>query len=305
MSKYTTIYELTVNDKKYYIHPYIIKKCKFLDELCNKHHDTNIHITVHNMIVDFDVILTVLYDNDLGDYTTNEYINILNTLDHLHYTNHEITKQIIDKIKLTIDTFDDIINLNIKHAHKNDLVRYYFDNIYFSFRDEYKLDEIIKFIDHHHIMDHDVYNELIHRIALKIDTLNTLYSLNIQKQHKVNVLKKYLEIYTKNNKININHTIYLHEHKFDHKFEQIVEDQKIPLQYFEYSKETENIDCPDVIKFLDGLNIKIQDYKILFYHNEFNVIINNEEIGVSLSPLHLHEYLYTYALPILLERMDK
>lgn len=163
------------------------------------------------IVADFDIILMVLYEDDLGDYAPETYVKILNTLDYLCYTTTSIITKIVHKITPCITDFSQIVDLPIDNAHKIHLINHFIYTVYDKNPSSYTLGTLISFynliaasIYPPHELDTDTHYDLIlNRMARKIYDLDTLLSLPIKKIDKIVCMQHYLNIYTSENVIEL------------------------------------------------------------------------------------------------------
>lgn len=306
MSKYSTIYELNINNKKYYVHKYILEKCQTLINFVELIPNNNVlHFDIPNLTIDFDLILTILYENkmDNNEYNSNDYIKIINTLDYLCYNNKEFITTLLHKIKPAIYSFFQIINLNIDDAHKGILINHFIDNIYSD--EKYISEDVIIYLNFLHLMDTQLKDKIFKCIALKIDSIDTINNLALQILYKNILLKYYIVKYSSHKKIIIK------VHEFSNKFEQ-KDDNLNNLKILQFYQDPEthqgfHIDCSDIPNFLNGLKINFNNYTLRYFDNKMSLYINKEYIGrVSkyqnyINIFYVNEILQSYAISQLIK----
>jgi len=310
MSKYSSIYELHINQKKYYVHKHILERCQTLNNLLELSEENVLLIDIPNLNIDFNIILTILYENKLDDkHTPNEYIAIINTLDYLCYVDKTFVMNLVYELRPLITNFDEIRNLHIDYYHKHILIDHFIETIYDYHKCEYNFDDIFRVYTYSQQMNEKLIDKIIKRIALKVNSIDVINNIDMIQSRKNILLKHYLAVYTSENKIIIRNRYNSIEQEIQSNYKK--RDDPPDSQYMilgidcckslqtYVNPETHQgvcIDCPDIVKFLNDVNVKFNGYKLLLEHKKFSLYIDKDFIGASSEKINIHELLQTYAL---------
>jgi len=309
MSKYAFIYELHINDHKYYVHKHILERCQIFVDMLEINQTNIFQYDIHNLNIDFDIILTILYEDKLVEYTPNECITIIILLDYFCYNNKDLIKSLVRTLKPIITNFDQIIKLDIDDAHKGILINHFIKKIYDYHKSKYSLDDVLKFLNYSYLMNNKLIDKIIHRIALKVNSIDIINKMDMIPLHKNMLLKNYLAIYTTENKIiiRLRYNSIEQEIQPNYKKRDDPPDSQYMILGIDCCKRLQTymnpethqgvcIDCSDIVKFLNDVNVKFNGYKLLLEHKKFSLYIDKDFIGASSEKINIHELLETYAL---------
>lgn len=288
MSKYEAVYELVIRDKKYYVHRYILDRCIIFGGILDHAQQGNTLVLDSKYLdsVNFDTILTILYEKEVGEFTREEYVKILNALDYLCYQDKKIMNTIVLKISACISDFDQIVQISIEEIHKNILLEHFIDNIYDYNRRKYNLKDVMGFLRYSNIMNVSLKDKIFARIALKCDSIKTILNLEVDKEYKLKILENYLYIYQKENSIILkarlsDSTMLQFEPDYPFKRDD-APNARVLGEYVinctEHKVIGDSFSCPDIKTYLFGLGIEIGSHAVQYKKQSREYLIQLDDV---------------------------
>lgn len=293
---YTNVCKLTINNKTYYVHKYILDKCKLFTHLSELMQDKNIELSIPNVTIDFNIIIGILYDDKIPSVTPETYIDIIYILDYLDYTNVQYVKDLIPKIYSIMTDFKQIIDLKIDSVHKCQLLEYFMDVKYEKIKDIYTFNDVVNFLEYSHLMSVQLIDKIISKIEVKLTSIDQILNLKLNTSVKKQMLKNYLKRYkiAHNIILSVSGSSYVYEKD---KFNRFFSGSQLETFQNHETHEGIIIICPSIQKFLEGLHITFKDYKLLYVNNKFSLYIDNNYIsGKTATEFDISEILYDYCL---------
>lgn len=125
---YENICKLRINNKVYYVHEHILKKCNYFDSYGgNLKDETELTLPI-GCIFDFNLIISLLSDSThfvhiIAKCSFDQIVNIIHIIDFLHPYNIGAIKTFYSSLKFENISIKNILEASLNNTHKKNLIK--------------------------------------------------------------------------------------------------------------------------------------------------------------------------------------